>query len=159
MRYHIGLIKNNCLSEFFSVVWLLSGSELLWFCAVILVAAGELKLSCFFLKNFSPVYLFFIFGCIGSSLLHVGFLWLWRAGSTLRCGAWASHRGGFSCCGARALGAQASVVAARGLSVCGVRAESAGSVVVVRGLSCSMACRIFLDQGANLCPLHWQADS
>ena len=28
---------------------------------------------------------------------------------------WASHCGGFSCCGARALGARASVVVARGL--------------------------------------------
>ena len=36
-------------------------------------------------------------------------------GGTLRCGARASHCGGFSCCGARALGAQASVVVARGL--------------------------------------------
>ena len=31
----------------------------------------------------------------------------------------ASHCGGFSCCGAQALGAQASVVVARGLSSCG----------------------------------------
>ena len=30
-----------------------------------------------------------------------------RAGATLRCGAWASHRGGFSCCGAPALGVRA----------------------------------------------------
>ena len=30
----------------------------------------------------------------------------------------------------------------------------AGSVVVARGLSCSAACEIFLDQGSNLCPLH-----
>ena len=42
--------------------------------------------------------------------------------ATLCCGAWASHCGGFSCCGARALGAQASVVAARGLSSCGSQA-------------------------------------
>ena len=34
-----------------------------------------------------------------------------------------------------------------------------GSVVVAHGLSCSAACGIFLDQGSNLCPLHWQADS
>ena len=45
-----------------------------------------------------------------------------RAGATLRCGAWASHCGGFFCCGARALGAQASVVVAHGLSSCGSRA-------------------------------------
>ena len=40
-------------------------------------------------------------------------------GATVRCGAWASHCGGFSCCGARALGMWASVVVARGLSSCG----------------------------------------
>ena len=27
------------------------------------------------------------------------------------------------------------------------------------GLSCSAACGIFLDQGSNPCPLHWQAFS
>ena len=40
----------------------------------------------------------------------------------LRCGAWASHCGGFSCCGAQALGARASVVVVRGLSSCGSQA-------------------------------------
>ena len=35
----------------------------------------------------------------------------------------------------------------------------AGSVVVVHGLSCSVACGIFPDQGSHPCPLHWQADS
>ena len=55
----------------------------------------------------------FSFGCVGSLLLHAGFLQLWRAGATLRCGARASHCGGYSCCGAWALGAGASVVAAR----------------------------------------------
>ena len=39
----------------------------------------------------------------------------------------------------------------------GSRAQA--SVVVVPGLSCSEACGIFLDQGSNPCPLHWQADS
>ena len=33
------------------------------------------------------------------------------------------------------------------------------SVVVANRLSCSSACEIFLDQGSNLCPLHWQVDS
>ena len=42
-------------------------------------------------------------------------------GATLRCGAWASHCSGFSCCGARALGARASVVVARRLSSSGSR--------------------------------------
>ena len=35
----------------------------------------------------------------------------------------------------------------------------AGSVIVAHGPSCSAACGILPDQGANLCPLHWQADS
>ena len=35
----------------------------------------------------------------------------------------------------------------------------AGSVIVTHGPSCSAACGIFPDQGPNLCPLHWQADS
>ena len=35
----------------------------------------------------------------------------------------------------------------------------AGSVVVAHGPSCSVACRIFPDQGSNPCPLHWQVDS
>ena len=42
-----------------------------------------------------------------------------RVGATLHCGAWASHRGGFFCCGAPVLGAWASVVVAHGLSSCG----------------------------------------
>ena len=42
-----------------------------------------------------------------------------RARATLRCGARASHSGGFSCCRARALGTWASVVVARRLSSCG----------------------------------------
>ena len=173
-----------------------------------------------------------------------------RARATLCCSAWASHCGGFSCCGARALGAWASVVVAHGLScsvACGIfqtrartrvpcigrrilnhcatreapvmdfkyhkidggrsgsylvhsfihpfiywlrwvfvavrglliavasllvdglwgawasvvvahRPQSAGSVPVAYGLSCSAACGIFLDQGLNPCPLCWQVD-
>ena len=64
------------------------------------------------------IYLF-IFGCVGSSLLRMGFLQLWRAGATLHRVARASHCGGFSCCGAWALGTQASVVVAHRLSSCG----------------------------------------
>ena len=33
------------------------------------------------------------------------------------------------------------------------------SVVVALKLCCSSVCGIFLDQGSNTCPLHWQADS
>ena len=67
-------------------------------------------------------YTLFIFGCVGSLLLRVGFHWLSPAGAALCCGAWASHCSGFSCCGTRAPGTRASVVAARGLSSCGSQA-------------------------------------
>ena len=51
-------------------------------------------------------FIYFIFGCVGSSLLHTGFLQLWRAGFSL----WwllllwstGSRCTGFSSCGARA---------------------------------------------------------
>ena len=36
---------------------------------------------------------------------------------------------------------------------------SAGSVVVAHKLSLPAASGIFLDQGSNSCPLHWQMDS
>ena len=52
------------------------------------------------------------------------------------------------------------------IAVCGllteVRAqalECAGLVAEAQGLSCSEACGIIPDQGSNLCPLHWRADS
>ena len=63
-----------------------------------------------------------MFGCVGSSLLRAGFLQLRQVGATLRCSAQASHCGGFSCCGALALGAQTSEVVVRGLSSCGSQA-------------------------------------
>jgi len=53
---------------------------------------------------------------------------------------WTSHRGGFSCCRAQAVGAWASVVA-------------------TQGLSCPTACGIFWTRNQNPCPLHWQAGS
>ena len=30
---------------------------------------------------------------------------------------------------------------------------------MAHGLSCSAACEIFLEEGSNPCPLHWQLDS
>ena len=47
----------------------------------------------------------------------------------------------------------------RGLLLRSTGSRRAGSVVVAHGPSRSMACGIFPDQGLNLCPLHWQADS
>ena len=68
----------------------------------------------------------------------------------LRCCAWA-----FSRCGGLGLlsGAQTS-------PCCTAQAlECSGSVVVTHGLSCPEACGIFLDQGLNPRPLHWQVNS
>ena len=39
------------------------------------------------------------------------------------------------------------------------RIYGAGSTVAAHRPSQSVACGIFLDQGSNLCPLHWQVDS
>ena len=59
-------------------------------------------------------------------------------GSLSSYGVRASHCGGFSCCGTQAPGTWVLVVAAHGL-------QSMGSLVVVRGLSCSEARGIFQD--------------
>ena len=46
------------------------------------------------------------------------------------------------------------------LQVLGVQSlQHVGSVAVAHGLSYTEASGIFLDQGLNLCPLCWQADS
>ena len=41
----------------------------------------------------------------------------------------------------------------------GTGSRCIGSVHVTHGLSCCMVCGIFPDQGSNLCPLPWRADS
>ena len=57
----------------------------------------------------------------------------------------------FSSCGKRA-----PLVVVHRLAV--VSLVAVGSVVVTHGLCYSEACGIFLDQGSNLCLLHWQED-
>ena len=69
----------------------------------------------------SPLF-FFLNNCFCFYNLFYLFIYLFLAALGLCCGAWAPHCGGFSCCGAQALGARASVVAVRGLSSCGSRA-------------------------------------
>ena len=95
---------------------------------------------------------FFPFGCAGSSLVLRLFSSCSEQGPLSTSGARASHCGGFSCCGARALGRAGSVLVAPGLC-------STGSVGAAHGLSCSVACGILPDRRSNLCLLHWQADS
>ena len=75
------------------------------------------------------------------------------------CGVWASHSSDSFVAEQGPRGAWTSVVAARGLCSCGSRALSTGSVAVAPGLSHSMACGIYSDQGSNPSRLHWQAGS
>ena len=76
-------------------------------------------------------FFLFFFLCLCWVFIAAPGLSLVALGGGVRCGAQASHCSGFSCCRARALGTQASVVVERGLSSCGIQA----SVVVARGLS------------------------
>ena len=85
------------------------------------------------------IYNFTYFGCAGSSLLRGLFSSCSEQGLLSSCGVRASHFGGFSCCRAQALGTWASVV--------------------VHGLSYSIACEIFPDQGLNSCLPYGQAYS
>ena len=70
------------------------------------------------------IYLFILF--LVALILHLG-AWAFASCGEQRlpsgCGAWASYCRGFSCCGAQALGARASVAAARGLRSCGLWAH------------------------------------
>ena len=102
--------------------------------------------SSFFVENDLKFHLL-IFACAESSLLPVllsscGERGLHSGGagasrcSAFSCGTLALRCAGFSSCSSQALEHR--------LSSCG---------------NCSAACGIFLDQGLNLCLLHWQADS
>ena len=91
-----------------------------------------IKFFFFFFKKLI-YFIYFIFGCVGSSLLCMGFLQLRRAGATLCFGVRVSHCGGFSCCGAQALGAWASVFVACGLSGVARGLQSVGSAVWLAG--------------------------
>ena len=96
---------------------------------------SSLSLSFFFFLSF------FLFNYWLHWVFFAAFrLSLWQTEATLHCGAQASHCSGFSCCRAQALGARASEV-------------------VAHRLRCLVAYGIFLDQGLNPCPLHWQAES
>ena len=94
-------------------------------------------------------YYWFIYGRAGSLLLLRPFSSCGEQGLLSRCSAWASHCGGFSCCGAQAVGysgtwplgsrTQAQSLWLMGLVVC-------GTWDLPRS-------------GINLCPLQCQADS
>ena len=75
-----------------------------------------------FVKFIIIIYLLAVLGllCCTGAFLSSG-----EQGPLLTCGAWAFCRG-FSCCQAQAVGARASVVAARGLGGLGSRALEHG---------------------------------
>ena len=87
-----------------------------------------------------PLFMYLFLVVLGLHCCAWGFSGCSEWGPLSGCSTQAFDCGGFSCCGARALGC-------------------VGSVVVANGLSCPVACEIFLDHGLNLCPLHWQEDS
>ena len=89
---------------------------------------------------FKKIYLFIIYGCVGSSFLCEGFSPVVASGdhSSSRC---------------------AGLSLSRPLLLRSTGSRRTGSVIVAHGPSCSTACGIFPDQGSNLCPLHWQTDS
>ena len=105
-----------------------------------------------FLSFLTNIYLF-IFGCAGSSFL----CWL-------LCGC---VKGGYSLVAMlRVLIVVASLVVERGLWGAWASVVAAHGLIRARaqslwpcGLSCSVGCGIFLDQGSNLCLLHWQVVS
>ena len=112
-----------------------------------------------FFNMYNFIYLF-IFGCSGSPFLCGLFFSCGDQGLLSSRRAQASHGGGFSHCGAQALGRP-------GFRSCSSWAQqlwlpgskSTGSVDVDLGLSCSSACEVFPHQGLNPCLLHWQVDS
>ena len=110
---------------------------------------------CFPLNNF--IYLF-IFGCAGSLLLDGLFSSYIEWGLFSSCGARDSHCGDFSL-GTCALGPVGLNSSAHGLSSCDSQPLEHRLGSCSTGLSCSVARRIFPDQGWNPCPLSWQVDS
>ena len=72
-----------------------------------------------FLKNYLFIYIYFWLRWVFVAACRLSLV---AVSATLHCGARASNCGGFSCCGAWALGVRASVVVAHGLSNCGARA-------------------------------------
>ena len=102
----------------------------------------------FFTDSFFNLLILFIYFWLCWALAAVrAFLQLHEEGLLSSSSAWASHRGGFSCCGAQAPGHQGSVVPAPWL-------KSSGSIAVAHGFSFSAACGVFPNQGSNPCLLH-----
>ena len=83
-------------------------------------------------------------------LFRIVYFYFWLHWSLLRCGS-------FSLWGLLLL--QSTGFRPEGFGSCSSRALECGLSSVAHGFSYSAVCRIFLDQGSNPCPLHWQAES
>ena len=103
-------------------------------------------------RKLFKIYLFIYFWLCWVFTAVQAFLCLQQMGVLSSCSPRASHCGGFSCCGARAVGRGGSAVAALGL-------WSTGSAAVARGLSCSATRGVLLDKESNPRLLRWQAYS
>ena len=90
-----------------------------------------------FLINLSIIFYFWLCWVFLSVL---GLSLVMSRGSYSRCAVQASHCDDFSWCRSQALGSWASAVAEH-------------------RFSCPVSCGIVPDQGSNMCPLHWQANS
>ena len=106
-------------------------------------------------EHFSQIHLFYKF-----VYLFTFYLWLcgasWLHGLSSGCG----EPGLLSGCRVWASpAAEDGLFGVQTLIVAAPRLQSAGSIIVAHGLSCSTACGIFRTQGSNLCLLHWEAYS
>ena len=109
----------------------------------------EIHLCCCLYQCFIPYYFFIFFKII---YLFIYF-WLCWVFVSVRGLSPAAASGGHS--SSRCVGLSLS----RPLLLRSTGSRRAGSAVVAHGPSCPVARGILPDQGSNLCPLHWQADS
>ena len=112
---------------------------------------GIFFLFCFF----SHIFFFPLFFLINLFIIYFFILFFWL------CWVFVSVRGlsPVAASGGHSSSRCASLSPSRPLLLRSTGSRRAGSAVVAHGLSCSVACGIFPDQGSNPCPLHWQADS
>ena len=134
----IYLAANGIILFFFFFLQL---SNIPWYICITSSLSIPLLMDSMHLKNY-----LFSFGCAGSSLLLELFSSCSLGYSSLR---WAGFLSlwllWLQSIGSRAGGLQ--------------WLQHTASVGVVHGLSCPTVHGIFLDQGVNMSPLHWQADS
>lgn len=144
-------LSHNCFNNVLKIKKPACSLHILFFFLNVFQCVFFLKGTCelpFFLLNY--VFIFH-FGCAGSLLLHVGSLWLWCVAFSWQ---W------LLCGREQALGTWALEAAARRgvVTACGPQGVQASGAVACE-LSCSAAHGISPEQGLNLCPPHWQADS